>query len=144
MTYTKPAGNRMGGRGHWKTEVEMKRIRESEEMYLETILLLKQKKACVRSVDVVEALEYAKSSVSRGVNLLAKKGYLVLDQTTGNIEFTVSGREKAQAIYERHRVLTAALQKIGADARVAEEDACRIEHVISDELFTVIKAFVET
>ena len=119
------------------------RVRESEEMYLETILLLKKEKTSVRSVDVVETLEYAKSSVSRGVNLLVKRGYITLDKTTGNIEFTPSGKEKAQAIYERHRVLTKALQKIGAEADIAEENACRIEHVISDELFAVIKKFVD-
>ena len=119
------------------------RVRESEEMYLETILLLKQEKTSVRSVDVVETLEYAKSSVSRGVNLLVKRGYITLDKTTGNIEFTPSGKKKAQAIYERHRVLTKALQKIGAESDIAEENACRIEHVISDELFAVIKKFVD-
>ena len=119
------------------------RVRESEEMYLETILLLKKEKASVRSVDVVETLEYAKSSVSRGVNLLVKRGYITLDKTTGNIEFTPSGKKKAQAIYERHRVLTKALQKIGAEADIAEENACRIEHVISDELFAIIKKFVD-
>ena len=119
------------------------RVRESEEMYLETILLLKKEKTSVRSVDVVETLEYAKSSVSRGVNLLVKRGYITLDKTTGNIEFTPSGKEKAQAIYERHRVLTKALQKIGAESDIAEENACRIEHVISDELFAIIKKFVD-
>lgn len=119
------------------------RVRESEEMYLETILLLKKEKTSVRSVDVVETLEYAKSSVSRGVNLLVKRGYITLDKTTGNIEFTPSGKKKAQAIYERHRVLTKALQKIGAEADIAEENACRIEHVISDELFAIIKKFVD-
>ena len=119
------------------------RARESEEMYLETILLLKKEKTSVRSVDVVETLEYAKSSVSRGVNLLVKRGYITLDKTTGNIEFTPSGKKKAQAIYERHRVLTKALQKIGAEADIAEENACRIEHVISDELFAIIKKFVD-
>ena len=119
------------------------RVRESEEMYLETILLLKKEKTSVRSVDVVETLEYAKSSVSRGVNLLVKRGYITLDKTTGNIEFTPSGKKKAQAIYERHRVLTKALQKIGAEADIAEENACRIEHVISDELFAIVKKFVD-
>ncbi len=119
------------------------RTPESEEMYLETILLLKQKKPAVRSVDVVEELDYAKSSVSRGVNLLIKKGYITMDRVSGDIEFTDAGREKAQHVYERHRVLTDALEKIGADSAVAEENACRIEHVISDELFAVIKRFAD-
>lgn len=119
------------------------RTPESEEMYLETILLLKQKKPAVRSVDVVEELDYAKSSVSRGVNLLIKKGYITMDRVSGDIEFTDAGREKAQHVYERHRVLTDALERIGADSAVAEENACRIEHVISDELFAVIKRFAD-
>ncbi len=118
------------------------RTRESEEMYLETILLLKQKSANVHSVDVVGELNYAKSSVSRGVNLLVKNGYITMDRVTGVIEFTEKGREKAQNIYERHCVLTKALEKIGASAEMAEENACRIEHVISEEMFEIIKKFV--
>lgn len=118
------------------------RTRESEEMYLETILLLKQKSTNVHSVDVVGELNYAKSSVSRGMNLLVKNGYITMDRVTGVIEFTEKGREKAQNIYERHRVLTKALEKIGASAEMAEENACRIEHVISEEMFEIIKRFV--
>ena len=118
------------------------RTRESEEMYLETILLLKQKSTNVRSVDVVGELNYAKSSVSRGMNLLVKNGYITMDRGTGVIEFTEKGREKANNIYERHRVLTKALEKIGASAEMAEENACRIEHVISEEMFEIIKKFV--
>ena len=118
------------------------RTRESEEMYLETILLLKQKSTNVHSVDVVGELNYAKSSVSRGMNLLVKNGYITMDRVTGVIEFTEKGREKAQNIYERHRVLTKALEKIGASAEMAEENACRIEHVISKEMFEIIKKFV--
>ncbi len=118
------------------------RTRESEEMYLETILLLKQKSTNVHSVDVVGELNYAKSSVSRGMNLLVKNGYITMDRVTGVIEFTEKGREKANNIYERHRVLTKALEKIGASAEMAEENACRIEHVISEEMFEIIKKFV--
>lgn len=118
------------------------RTRESEEMYLETILLLKQKSTNVHSVDVVEELNYAKSSVSRGMNLLVKNGYITMDRVTGVIEFTEKGREKAQNIYERHRVLTKALEKIGASAEMSEENACRIEHVISEDMFEIIKKFV--
>ena len=118
------------------------RTRESEEMYLETILLLKQKSTNVHSVDVVGELNYAKSSVSRGMNLLVKNGYITMDRVTGVIEFTEKGREKANNIYERHRVLTKALEKIGASAEMAEENACRIEHVISEEMFKIIKKFV--
>lgn len=118
------------------------RTRESEEMYLETILLLKQKSTNVHSVDVVGELNYAKSSVSRGMNLLVKNGYITMDRVTGVIEFTEKGREKAQNIYERHRVLTKALEKVGANAELAEENACRIEHVISEDMFEIIKKFV--
>ena len=115
---------------------------ESTEMYLETILLLKQKSTNVHSVDVVGELNYAKSSVSRGMNLLVKNGYITMDRVTGVIEFTEKGREKANNIYERHHVLTKALEKIGASAEMAEENACRIEHVISEEMFEIIKKFV--
>ena len=118
------------------------RTRESEEMYLETILLLKQKSTNVHSVDGVGELNYAKSSGSRGMNLLVKNGYITMDRVTGVIEFTEKGREKANNIYERHRVLTKALEKIGASAEMAEENACRIEHVISEEMFEIIKKFV--
>lgn len=118
------------------------RTRESEEMYLETIFLLKRKKTAVRSVDIVEELDYAKSSVSRGVNLLVKKGYITHDHATGDIEFTQTGRLKAEKIYERHSVLTTAFEKIGADRNLAEENACRVEHVISEELFDLIKKFI--
>ena len=112
------------------------RTRESEEMYLETILLLKQKSANVHSVDVVGELNYAKSSV------FVKNGYITMDRVTGVIEFTEKGREKAQNIYERHRVLTKAIEKVGANAELAEENACRIEHVISEDMFEIIKKFV--
>ena len=114
----------------------------SEEMYLETILLLLGKKPSVRSVDVVEELGYAKSSVSRAVNLLHKKGYIFIDES-GVITLTDSGREKASAVYERHRVITKALMLVGAGEELAEANACRIEHVISDEMFELIKNYME-
>ena len=119
------------------------RVRESEEMYLETILLLKKKGNFVRSVDIVSELDYAKSSVSRGVNLLEDKGYITIDRATGCIEFTSEGRAKAESVYERHRVITHALMKIGADPNLAEDNACRIEHVITEELFVIIKEFAK-
>lgn len=118
------------------------RTHESEEMYLETILLMKRQKVNVRSVDVVEALDYAKSSVSRAVNLLVKKGYITIDRIDGNINFTEAGRKKAENIYERHEMLTAVLEKIGADKELAEENACRIEHVVSEELLEVIRKYL--
>ncbi len=112
---------------------------ESEEMYLETILLLKSEKAAVRSIDVAERLGYAKSSVSRGVNLLQDRGYIKIDDD-GFIGFTAAGEEKAKSVYERHLVLTKLFVALGADAALAEENACRIEHVIDDKIFDLIKA----
>ncbi len=118
------------------------KTRESEEMYLETIFLLTKKLPSVRSIDVVEELGYAKSSVSRAVNLLAKKGYIAIDGG-GVITLTELGKDKSFDIYERHRVITLLLEYIGADSASAEENACRIEHVISPEMFSTIKKFVE-
>ena len=115
---------------------------ESEEMYLETILLLSQKKGAVRSIDIVEELDYAKSSVSRAVGLLLKKGFIAIDGA-GDITLTPAGRSKATGIYERHRVITKALMAVGADEELAESNACRIEHVISDDMFDLLKNFVE-
>ena len=126
-----------------KTYMVVKRTRESEEMYLETILLLRRENPHVRAVDVCDALGYAKSSVSRGVNLLKNKGYIAIDSATGDIEFTESGRKKAEGIYERHKILTMVLCKIGAQKELAEENACRIEHIVSDEMMTVFKKFIE-
>ncbi len=115
---------------------------ESEEMYLETILILKGEKAAVRSIDIAERLGYAKSSVSRGVNLLQDRGYIRIDDD-GFIGFTDAGAEKAERIYERHQTLTALLVELGADKAAAELNACRIEHVIDDEIFDLIKKHVE-
>lgn len=115
---------------------------ESEEMYLETILLLKEKKATVRSVDIVEELGYAKSSVSRAVNLLKTHGYVDI-QSNGELVLTQAGKDKATEIFERHQIITKSLIKMGAEATMAEENACRIEHVITSEMFEIIKSFVE-
>ena len=114
------------------------RTHESQEMYLETILLLRAKKSNVRSVDIVEELGYAKSSVSRAVNLLQKARLIEIDEA-GDITLTAAGQKKAEDIYEKHRVFTEAFIRMGAPKAVAEENACRIEHVVSDELFKIIK-----
>ena len=121
----------------------IRRTRESEEMYLETILLLHRDRPSVRAVDVCEELGYVKSSVSRGVNLLEKKGYIRIDRETGNLTFTDAGRKKAEGIYERHQTLTKALIRLGADPGLAEENACRIEHVVSDDMMDVFRNFIE-
>ena len=117
------------------------KVYESEEMYLETILNLKNKKSLVRSVDIVEELGYAKSSVSKAVNLLSKKGYIEI-KNNGEIILTLSGKQKAARILERHQVLMRALIKLGAEEVSAEENACRIEHVITDDIFELIKNFI--
>ena len=117
------------------------KVYESEEMYLETILNLKNKKSLVRSVDIVEELGYAKSSVSKAVNLLSKKGYIEI-KNNGEIILTLYGKQKAERILERHQVLMRALIKLGAEEVSAEENACRIEHVITDDIFELIKNFI--
>ena len=116
------------------------RTHESQEMYLETILLLRTRKANVRAVDIVEELGYAKSSVSHAVNLLQDEGLIEIGEN-GDITLTQKGRAKAEAVYEKHRVFTNAFIRMGAPADVAEENACRIEHVVSDELFGIIKKY---
>lgn len=120
----------------------MIKCQESEEMYLETILLLQKRIKVVHSVRVAEELNYSRASVSRGVNLLSKKGYITFGKS-GEINFTLEGKKKAEGIYERHVVITDLLEKIGASKEIAEENACRIEHVISDELFEVIKNYTK-
>ena len=117
------------------------KYRESEEMYLETILRLKNRGAPSRSVDVAEELGYSRPSVSRAVNLLQKKGYVVMG-AGGDLALTETGMQQASALYERHRVIPEQLFMVGADAELAEENACRIEHVISADMFEIIKAYV--
>lgn len=114
-------------------------MHESGEMYLETILILSKEKAHVRSIDVSEHMNYSKPSVSRAVNLLHDGGYLNIDQN-GYLTLTDAGREIAEKIYERHVYISGFFEAIGVDPEVAEQDACRIEHVISDETFRAIKA----
>lgn len=118
------------------------RIHESEETYLETILLLQKTKSDVRSIDIINELNYAKSSVSVAVHRLKNNGYITID-SNGIIAFTPTGKKKAQDIYDRHRVITELLKRVGADDGQAEENACRIEHVISAEMFAIIKKFIE-
>ena len=115
---------------------------ESEEMYLETILLLREKSPSVHAIDVAGELGYAKSSVSRAMGLLHKKGYITVNEND-EIILTASGRKKAADIYERHKVITALLVSMGADEALAEENACRIEHVITPELFEIMKSYVK-
>ena len=118
-------------------------MHESAEMYLETIYMLSLNSTCVRSIDVAEALNYSRPSVSRAVGLLKKDGYLLMDEE-GFLTLTEEGRALAERIYERHTVLTAALEALGVDKETAAEDACKIEHDISDRTFDAIKAHMKT
>lgn len=117
-------------------------LHESAEMYLETIYRLSQQRSNVRSIDIAEAMGYSKPSVSRAVGLLKKDGYLLVDND-GFLLLTDSGRDIAIKIFERHTVLTAALVALGVDEDTAAEDACKIEHVISDRTFDAIKGHME-
>lgn len=114
------------------------RLAESGEMYLETILRLYEKKDRVRSIDIAEEMGYSKPSVSRAVGILKRNGYILVD-TVGTITLTESGRETAEKTYERHRVLSELLMDLGVDEKTAVEDACKMEHVISDTTFDAIK-----
>lgn len=111
--------------------------RESEEMYLETILLLKQKTQSVRSIDIANELKYSRASVSRAIGLLKDKAYITV--INGLIELTPEGLKKASDIYERHNIIMKLLIMMGASEDVAEENACRIEHVISPEILDLFK-----
>ena len=111
---------------------------ESGEMYLETILILSQRKENVRAIDICEEMGYSKPSVSRGLKILRENSYIYIDRN-GYITLSKTGREVAEKIYERHQVLSALLVKIGVDEETATEDACRIEHVISDTTFSAVK-----
>ena len=114
------------------------RLQESGEMYLETILILSQRKENVRAIDICEEMGYSKPSVSRGLKILRENSYIYIDKN-GSINLSKTGREVAEKIYERHQVLSALLVKIGVDEETATEDACRIEHVISDTTFNAVK-----
>ena len=113
-------------------------IQESGEMYLETILLLSRKSNHVRAIDVGEHMGYSKPSVSRAMSLL-KGGNFITVERDGSILLTDAGREIAEKIYERHTLLTKYLVSLGVDEKIASEDACKIEHNISDESFEAIK-----
>ena len=111
---------------------------ESGEMYLETILILSKRKSYVRAIDVGEYMGYSKPSVSRAMGLLKSGGYVVVDDD-GHITLTDAGREVAETIFERHTVLTEILTGLGVDPEIAAEDACKMEHYISNESFRAIQ-----
>ena len=113
-------------------------MQESGEMYLETILVLSKKGAPVRSLDVANQLGFSKPSVSRAMAIL-KKGEFIKIDGQGYITLTPEGSKIAKKIYERHVVISELLMELGVDMKTAEEDACRIEHVISDKTFKALK-----
>lgn len=115
-------------------------LKESGEMYLESIYVLCNSKSSVRSIDIAEFMNYSKPSVSRGVGILKENGYIVVDKN-GYISLTEQGTSLAKKIYERHTILTKILISLGVDEKTAEDDACRIEHVISDKSFNAVKEY---
>lgn len=116
-------------------------MHESGEMYLETIYVLSNKHPDVRSIDIAEYMGFSKPSVSRGVSILKRDGYLIM-KPNGNLELTQSGLDLAKKIYERHTILTKLLIGLGVDETTAAEDACKMEHVISDETFDAMKKHI--
>lgn len=114
-------------------------MHESGEMYLETIYVLSHELPGVRAIDVAERMGYSKPSVSRAMGLLKRDGLVTVDEH-GHIALTESGEERAKRIYERHVVLSRLFINLGVSEKTATEDACRIEHYISDETFDAIKA----
>lgn len=117
------------------------KLQESGEMYLETILVLSERMPHVRSIDVCEEMGYSKPSVSRAMSILRNNGYVIMDDN-GFLHLTESGMEVATKIYDRHNTLSAFLTSIGVDEATATDDACRIEHVISDDTMAAIKEYM--
>ena len=122
------------------TEVIGMHLQESAEMYLETIYVLTQKSKHVRSIDVAEYMGYSEPSVSRAVGLLKSGGYVSMAED-GSLTLTEEGKNAANKIFERHTVLSSFLNKIGVNDEIAATDACKIEHVISDETLMAIKKY---
>ena len=117
-------------------------LQESGQMYLETILILSKQKANVRSIDVCEHMGFSKPSVSRAISLLRAGGYVSMDRD-GYLSLTESGALVANKMYERHKLITDFLVSLGVSEDVASEDACKIEHHISDTSFDAIKSYME-
>lgn len=117
-------------------------LQESGEMYLETIYVLSKKNSHVRSLDVAEYMGFSKPSVSRAVSLLKKGEYITVDEA-GYLKLTEIGTLIAEKIFERHTLLTSFLEKIGVDSATASQDACKMEHHISEDTFAAIKRHAE-
>ena len=118
-------------------------IQESAEMYLETILRLSETREIVRAIDVAQAMDFSKPSVSRAMKNLRENGYVSINPETGSIRLLDKGMEIAEAIYSRHKMLSAFLRRIGVSNAVATQDACRIEHIISQETVDAISRYLE-
>ena len=116
---------------------------QSGEVYLEAIFVLREKNGVVHSIDLAQHLGYSKPSVSRAVSLLKGDGYLIMERD-GRLELTETGVEVARNIYERHRFLRQWLIHLGVSSETAEDDACKIEHNISDETFRCLKRYAES
>ena len=119
----------------------MVRVQESAEDYLETILILHNRKGSVRSIDIVNEMNFSKPSVSVAMKNLREKRHILMD-SDGLITLTESGMDIAQRIYERHLLISQLLMQIGVDAETAREEACRIEHDISQDTFDKIKEWI--
>ena len=119
------------------------KLLESGQMYLETIYVLSKAKPVVHSIDVSESMGYSKPSVSRAIGLLRSGGYVDMAED-GSLTLTPAGQEAAEQIYERHTILTALLTKLGVDHEIAAEDACKMEHDISDASLAALKRFIES
>ena len=117
-------------------------LHQSGEDYLEAILALREERGAVRSIDVAQHLGYSKPSISRAMSILKASGYLTMEKD-GHLTLTEEGERVAQSIYERHRLLTQWLMALGVSPETAEEDACKIEHNISEETFQCLKAHME-
>lgn len=115
------------------------KIQESAEDYLESILILGEQKGSVRSIDVARHLGFSKPSVSRAIGLLKSGGYVLMDGRDGHLTLTEEGRAAAEKIYEKHTILSKFLMDLGVDETTATEDACKMEHVISDKSFAALK-----
>lgn len=118
------------------------KIQESAENYLEAILMITNEKGSCRSIDVAQFLEFSKPSVSRAMGLLRENGYVLMDNN-GLLSLTDKGKTIADKILERHELLTKWLVNLGVSEKIAQEDACRIEHVISVETFDKIKEHIK-
>ncbi len=119
------------------------RIQESAENYLEAILMIHQRTGHVRSIDIANELSFSKPSVSVAMKNLRTNGYITMDQD-GSISLTPKGMEIAQKVYERHTLISSWLEHLGVPPEIAAEDACRMEHVISQESFQALKAHVRS